>query len=144
MVLALASLVLAGAPDVSGPVYAQLNARDGVECSALGLATPDLKSQLFALTDPAILPAAVPIRAAGCLISLFPAEPDVETAVTAWMSDPERQGFGLVALSRLDAFPEPAALRIVTAARLSAIARVAASAETVRATSIYPSVRAAP
>jgi hypothetical protein len=90
----LAGLANAGAIDT-------LRSRDAVACSALGDANPALRDELVALTDPATLPPAVPIRAANCLIDLYGADPIALGAVTGWMTDPERHGLALVVLGRL-------------------------------------------
>jgi hypothetical protein len=76
------------------------------------------------------------------LVSLFPADADVEAAVIGWISDTERQGLALVALARTDTLPADLALRLVTAARASAVPRVAAAAEGLRNTSIHTAIRA--
>ena len=142
MFLLLSAMSSAALPAFPNAVYDQLKLRDGVECAALGPATSELKGALVALTDPDLMPASVPIRAAGCLVSLFPADAEVEATVIAWMTDPERQGLALVALSRSDVLPEAAAARIVAAGRASAISRVAAAADQLRETSVHPAVRA--
>lgn len=131
-------------PTFPAAVYDQLKVRDSAECSALGVASTELKAALVVLTDPALLPAAVPVRAAGCLVSMFPADVEVETAIMAWIGDPERQGLALVALARTDALPEAAAVRIVTAGRQSAVTRVATAANALRTTSLHAAVRALP
>lgn len=98
-----------------GPAYRALRSRDGVSCADLGEATPALRDELLALTDPAVLPSSVPMRAAGCLVSRFGADPVVAEAVLPWMTDPSRRGLALVVAGGVDSFPEPVAVRIAEA-----------------------------
>lgn len=97
--------------------YARLRVRDGVSCASLGEATPALRDDLLALAAPGVEPPAVPIRAAQCLVALFPTDPAFADAATAWMKDPERAGLALVVAGGVDALPEPTAVRLAEASR---------------------------
>lgn len=114
MVGLLAIVGVASADD--GALYRALRVRDGVSCLSLGEPTPALRDGLMALTDPAVEPSAVPVRAAGCLVALFPSDPTVDEAVVAWVSDPERRGLALVVAGNVDVLPADVAVRVARAA----------------------------
>ncbi len=78
-----------------------LSMRDGVTCQSLGTPTPELRDALLSLADPALLPPAVPVRAAACLLEQFPADPAVLAAANGWVQTPGSAGLGLVVISRL-------------------------------------------
>lgn len=115
MILFLSALATAS-PSAEDTAYAVLRARDAVGCGALGEPTPALRDALVALADPATLPPAVPVRAAGCLVELYAEDPEIVEVVLPWMADPARHGLALVVASRLDALPEPAAVALARAA----------------------------
>jgi hypothetical protein len=126
----------------ASPVSDALAARDGGSCAALGEATPALRDELVALTDPATLPPTVPVRAASCLVERFGTEPSVQELVAGWTVDAERQGLAMAALLVVDQLGEPGAMRVVQAALASPLARVSQKAREVGPASSFPSVRA--
>ncbi len=127
---------------LASPVSDALAARDGVDCLSLGEPTSMLRDELLGLTDPAILPSSVPMRAASCLAERFGTESVVQDAIVAWSSDSERQGLAMAALMRVDLLGEPGALRVVQAALASPLPRVATKAREMVPGSIHPAVRA--
>lgn len=124
------------------PVSDALAARDGMDCMSLGEPSAALRDELLALTDPSILPAAVPMRAASCLAERFGTESVVQDAIVAWSIDSERQGLAMAALMRVDLLGEPGAVRVVQAALASPLPRVATKAGEMVPGSIHPAVRA--
>ena len=127
---------------VASPVSETLAARDGMDCMSLGEPTAALREELLALTDPAILPAAVPMRAASCLAERFGTESAVQDAIIAWSVDSERQGLAMAALMRVDLLGEPGAVRVVQVAMASPLPRVATKAREMVLGSVHPAVRA--
>lgn len=97
-------------------VQMTLAQRDGMSCAQLGTADATLRDQLLSLTAPDLMPPSVPIRAAECLVELYPTDPTVHTAFTAWMSDSERAGLALLVIGRLDRLPLTTAVQLATAA----------------------------
>lgn len=93
-----------------------LAARDGVGCAGLGVADSALRDGLIAHTDPTLMPPWVPVRAAGCLIELFPADPVTLSTVTPWMTDPGAAGLALVVAQQIDRFPAADAAKLAVAA----------------------------
>lgn len=135
-------LVLWGAALAGSPAYDLLKQRDAVSCAELGEATPALRDELLALTAPERLPAAVPMRAAGCLAERFPDDPEVQAAFRAWPADPARPGQVLLLLARVDTLPEPVAAALVRGALVAPNDRVRRKAEAVR--TAVPGVEPAP
>ena len=86
---------------VAGDLRHTLSQRDGVPCTALGEATPELRDGLLALTGPEELPSSVPMGATSCLVELFPADPLVMSTLQGWMGQRERAGQALVVVSLL-------------------------------------------
>jgi hypothetical protein len=109
--LALLTLAHAGALET-------LRARDDAGCAALGEPTPALRAELADLAEADVSPPWAPIRAASCLVTLFP---DEETAarVRPWMADPARAGLALVVVGELDVMPTSAAAELARAALAS-------------------------
>lgn len=93
-----------------------LSARDYVGCSALGAATDTLYTELVAATDPSILPGSVPVRAADCLLTLYPTRAELGAVLLPWMSDPERAGLAMVVAARIDELPLELASSLATEA----------------------------
>ncbi len=87
------------------PVIHALRARDPAPCAALP-ADPDLAATLHAIAVTDIAPAWVPLRAAGCLTELFPADPRFIGWVTPWFTDEDFGGLGLAVLTTSLANPE--------------------------------------
>ena len=129
---------LAAASDVQ----TALSARDGVSCMALGEHTDALRDELLALSQPEVMPPAVPVRAATCLAERFGTDPLVQDVIVGWSSDESRQGLALAALLRVDLLGEPGAARLVQAALLSPLPRVAQKAAEMAPGSVHPAVRA--
>ncbi|MBM4367222.1 MAG: hypothetical protein FJ102_13510 [Deltaproteobacteria bacterium] len=125
----------------ASPVSDALAARDGVDCMSLGDPSPALRDELLALTDPAILPPSVPMRAASCLAERFGTESVVQDAIVAWSTDSERQGLAMAALLRVDLLGEPGAVRVIQAALASPLPRVATKAREMVPGSVHPAVR---
>ncbi len=109
--LALPAVAAEPAAPTASPAFRALAARDGVDCAALPVADA---AELAALTDPALSPPWVPMRAAHCLVQRYGAA--AEPLLTPWFSDPGRAGLVLVVVDALDAVPADVAARIATAA----------------------------
>ena len=116
---------VAAPPEIATPVAATstdsalartLSLRDGVTCQSLGAPTPELRDALLSLADPALLPPAVPVRAAACLLEQFPADPAVLAAANAWVQTTGSAGLGLVVISRLSLLSPEAQQSLAAAA----------------------------
>jgi hypothetical protein len=84
-------------------VFKQLANRDGPpDCSSLAVQTADIKAQLSELIEADAKPSYVPMRAANCLLELYPS--DVETYVK-WMSKPEYRGLAFLVIGKIDSLP---------------------------------------
>ncbi len=127
---------------LASPVSTALSARDGVSCATLGEHSDALRDELMALSQPDVLPPAVPVRAATCLAERFGTDPRVQDAMLSWVSDESRQGLALAALMRVDLLGEPGAVRMVQAALSSPLPRVAQKATEMVPGSVHPAVRA--
>jgi hypothetical protein len=121
----------------SHPAYHILSQRHGVSCDQLPVRDA---ADLAQLTEPALAPAYVPMRAAHCLVERFGAE--AEPIVAPWMSDPGRSGQALVVVGALDALPADAALRLGTAALAGADERARERIARRLKASIHPQVAA--
>lgn len=135
-------LLLLSSVAFAEPALDRLKSRDAVDCASLGEATPALRDELLALTDPALLPATVPMRATACLVERFAADGVVQAAFTAWLQDPTRPGEVLVVLGHEAALPEAFAAELVRGALAAPNARVAAKARSVAARSPHAPVNA--
>jgi hypothetical protein len=82
-------------------LYHLLASRDGVDCAALHASV----DELVAMTDPAIQPPWVPVRAAECLVVTYPAEKRVAETILPWLDDPARKGLALVVAQHVDLLP---------------------------------------
>jgi hypothetical protein len=100
---------------LAGQVYDTLKLRDGVACATLGTSV-EVRDELLALTDPTVMPAWVPIRAASCLVEEFSSDPVVVDAAASWVMDPARAGLGFVVARRIDEFSVADGVRISRAA----------------------------
>jgi hypothetical protein len=134
MMLGLAAMAYAGALET-------LRTRDDAGCAALGEATPALRAELADLAEADVQPPWASVRAAGCLVTLFP---DAETAarVRPWMADPERAGLALVVVGRLDGLPAIDAADLARAALATPDTRQRARVERKLAISERPELRA--
>ncbi len=110
----------------AGPAYELLRLRDPVTCLDLGAATPALREELAALTEPAVLPSSVQVRASVCLTERFADDPVVHAQFGKWMLDSERAGLALVVLQRAEALPRAVALDLARQALTSGNHRVVA------------------
>ena len=90
--------------------------RDGFSCSQLGTPDTALRDALIARAEPQAMPPWAPMRAAGCLIELFPTDPVTATTVLPWMTDPERGGLALVVAENIDRFPLEISVQLANAA----------------------------
>ncbi|MFZ5480665.1 MAG: hypothetical protein ACOZNI_28140 [Myxococcota bacterium] len=92
--------------------YEVLRARDEPGCAALGEVA---REELAGLAEEDVQPPWVPVRAARCLVELYP---DAETAarVRPWMADPSRAGLALVVVGKLDLLPLAEATELARAA----------------------------
>ena len=102
MILLLLSLVSAETL-IADDLYRELSARDGVaSCEKLQESYSDLQDGLKSLVSNDIKPSYVPIRAATCLLELYPE--DLET-YQAWMQKTEMLGLARLTVSRLETLP---------------------------------------
>jgi hypothetical protein len=86
---------------MAGDLRHTLSQRDGVSCSELGEATPELREGLLALTGVEEQPPSLPMAATSCLIERFPADPIVMATLQGWMGQKERAGQALMVVSLL-------------------------------------------
>lgn len=120
----------------------QLKLRDPVPCVELGEPTIQLRDELLALTDPALEPSWIPVRAADCLVELYAADPVVAEAMLPWMTDPGRAGLALVVVNRLELFPVEVAVRLARAGMSAADERQRSRVERRLKRSKVPELRA--
>jgi hypothetical protein len=99
---------------LAGPAYDVLKLRDGADCAALGT-SPAVRDELLTLAEGDIAPSYVPIRAAGCLIDGFAADPLVVDHARAWVTDPRWLGLGMLVANRVDTFSPQDGLSIAQA-----------------------------
>jgi hypothetical protein len=144
LALCVAAPAVGGEPSVTTlealgthPAYHLLAQRHGVSCDQLPVRDA---ADLAQLTEPALAPAYVPMRAAHCLVQRFGAE--AEPIVAPWMSDPARSGQALVVVGALDALPADAALRLGAAALSGADERARERIARRLKASIHPQVAA--
>ncbi len=98
----------------TGPVDAGrvLSARDPVGCAQLGNADAALRDQLVPLTDPNLMPPWLPMRAAECLIELYPHDPVTTTLAAGWLTDPGTLGLALTVARKIDTFAAADAVKL--------------------------------
>lgn len=110
-------MLLLALPALAADLHLALSVRDFEGCASLGAADDTLYTALVAETDPAIVPSTVPMRAAGCLIELYPQKPELATLLQTWIVDPERQGFAMLVAGRIDLLPVETAVKLAEAAK---------------------------
>lgn len=113
MILLLSSL--AAAKSLAQPdLYRQLSVRDGAPpCKELQQMHFDLQNKLKVLVSNEIKPSYVPVRAANCLLELYPE--DLET-YQGWMSKKETLGLARLTVSKLDSLPVDISVPLVQTA----------------------------
>ncbi len=87
------------------PLITLLSARDGVDCASLGAADETLRTSLLALVVAADAPPTVSMRAASCLLTVYPTDPVVVAEASMWMRNPTQLGLALLVASRLPELP---------------------------------------
>ena len=110
----------------AGPAYDLLRLRDPVGCADLGPATTTLREELVALTDAAVRPSLVQVRAASCLGERFATDAAAQALFAGWMTDPESAGLALAVLHHAADLPPPLAQSLAERALASPNRRVAA------------------
>ena len=102
MILLLSSLAY-GETQGLHSLHRDLSLRDGaLRCEKLQQRYPELQKHLQALISSDIKPSYVPIRAANCLLELYPQ--DLET-YQVWMEKKETLGLATLTVSKLDSLP---------------------------------------
>lgn len=94
-----------------------LASQDPVSCASLGPATDALYESLVALARPDLTPSIVPMRAAQCLLAVYPERPDLEGVILPWMRDPATYGFALLVAGKVDELPLALALEVTDSGR---------------------------
>ena len=101
---------------LAGPAADALRMRDAVSCDVLGPATVSLRDELLQLAEQGDGLPWVSVRAAGCLVTRFSADPSVVDHLAAWAGDSERVGLTLVVLDQAHLLAPGDALRVAKAA----------------------------
>ena len=113
MILLFLSLVSAQT-QTTNDLYLELSNRDGIySCEKLQEAYSDLQYQLKNLVSNEIKPSYVPIRAATCLLELYPQ--DLET-YQDWMDKKETLGLARLTTSKLETLPITISIPLVETA----------------------------
>ena len=113
MILLLLSLVSAETLNTDD-LYRRLSARDGVaSCEQLQEGDSGLQDGLKSLVSNDIKPSYVPIRAATCLLELYPE--DLET-YQAWIQKTDTLGLARLTVSRLETLPITISVSLIEAA----------------------------
>ncbi len=111
--------------DEAARVQSALSVRhDPPGCAALTAELQAPREALVQVVETVTMPAWVPMRAAGCLVELYP-EQESERLV-AWVTDPEWAGAGRLVLLQLDTMPESVALKVGEASLGGPLAELAA------------------
>ncbi len=135
---------LAGPSDLPEVLHRALAAHEPARCEGLfDLGSAEVvRDGLLELTDPDILPPAVPMRAVACLLSQRPDDALVQRAAAGWVSDPSTPGLALVVAHHLDRVPPgPAAsLGQALVERLAVEPRLALHLRPVLRASAHPRV----
>lgn len=140
------ALTAYSAEPLDAQISRALSARDAfVGCDALwGLGdAEEVQSALIAATT-AARPPWLPMRAGACVAERAAVDDVAWKTVQGWMTDPAVPGLALVALDKLDNFPEPRAIELADMAvtRIAIDSKFARHAPDRLANSSYASVRA--
>ena len=97
-------LILLQVVQAENPILIQqLSLRDGSpSCAKLAEENDGLQQDLQSLISVDIRPSYVPMRAANCLLELYPA--DVET-YKVWMVSPENRGLAFLVINKMNTLP---------------------------------------
>lgn len=112
-------------PEIDTDLLHRLSSRHGIDCAALGDATPALRDDLVALTDRSLKPSSVPVRAASCLVQRFSSDPSVRAAVLGWIADPGSEGLALAAVQAVHASGADASFQAELVAAIATVPEAA-------------------
>jgi hypothetical protein len=107
------ALILIQLSSANPPLIQQLSARDGSpSCQVLEQKHGNIQLELQQITFSDVSPSYVPMRAANCLLELYPS--DVET-YKEWMISPESKGLALLVVNKMEMLPVDVAIPLAIA-----------------------------